>query len=51
MTWSPAPDAVSGTGYTAATARSGWREMIDSTGPAEKFSESTRSQSPVRPAK
>lgn len=48
ITWSP----VSGSGkeYTATAVTCGNRLRIRSTGAAAKFSESTRSQSAVRPA-
>ena len=45
------PTGSSGTAYTATERTSGWRPMIASTGPAAKFSPSTRSHSFDRPAK
>ncbi len=50
MTWSSAVRS-SGTAYTAVPRTGGNRPRIRSTGAQAKFSESTRSQSPDRPAK
>ena len=49
ITWSPL--SGSGTPYTTTDATPGKRSMIRSTGPAAKFSPSTRNQSLERPAK
>jgi hypothetical protein len=48
MIWSPATG--SGTPYTAASAIAGWRRSARSTGAVPRFSPSTRSHSPARPA-
>ena len=48
ITWSPATG--SGTPYTAASAMAGWRSKARSIGAVPRFSPSTRSHWPARPA-